>query len=155
MSESAEPTDATRPGLRKPLLIGGVAAVLLGAGGWFAVHAGLLGADAANSAPQANVANTAFVPIPAMVINLGPNSRHKHLRFSATLEVPRNQQGFVESLMPRVTDVLNSYLRAIETGTFEEPAALFRLRAQMLRRVQLVTAEDAVRDLLITEFVFN
>jgi flagellar FliL protein len=30
-----------------------------------------------------------------------------------------------------------------------------RLRAQMLRRIQVVTGEGRVRDLLITEFVLN
>ena len=37
----------------------------------------------------------------------------------------------------------------------EDPAALARLRAQMLRRIQVVTGEGQVRDLLITEFVLN
>ena len=57
--------------------------------------------------------------------------------------------------MPRVLDVLNTYLRAVEVRDLEEPAALARLRAQMLRRVQVVTGEGRVRDLLVTEFVLN
>ena len=58
-------------------------------------------------------------------------------------------------LMPRVLDVLNTYLRAVEVRDLEEPAALARLRAQMLRRIQVVTGEGRVRDLLIAEFVLN
>ena len=57
--------------------------------------------------------------------------------------------------MPRVLDVLNSYLRAVEVSDLEDPSALVRLRAQMLRRVQIVTGEGRVRDLLVTEFVLN
>jgi flagellar protein FliL len=57
--------------------------------------------------------------------------------------------------MPRIVDVLNGYLRAVEVREFEDPAALVRLRAQMLRRVQIVTGEGRVRDLLVTEFVLN
>ena len=57
--------------------------------------------------------------------------------------------------MPRILDVLNTYLRAVEVRDLEEPAALVRLRAQMLRRVQVVTGEGRVRDLLVTEFVMN
>ena len=52
-------------------------------------------------------------------------------------------------LMPRIQDVLNSYLRAVEVRQLEDPSALLRLRAQMLRRVQIVTGEGRVRDLLI------
>ena len=57
--------------------------------------------------------------------------------------------------MPRILDVMNSYLRAIDTGSLEDPAAMVRLRAQMLRRIQIVTGEGRVRDLLVTEFVLN
>ena len=57
--------------------------------------------------------------------------------------------------MPRIVDVLNTYLRAVEVRDLEEPAAMARLRAQMLRRVQVVTGEGRVRDLLVTEFVLN
>ena len=57
--------------------------------------------------------------------------------------------------MPRILDVLNTYLRAVEVRDLEQPASLARLRAQMLRRVQVVTGEGRVRDLLITEFVLN
>ena len=35
------------------------------------------------------------------------------------------------------------------------PEAEARLRAQMLRRIQVVTGEAQVRDLLVTEFVLN
>ncbi len=57
--------------------------------------------------------------------------------------------------MPRVIDVLNSYLRALETSDLADSTALVRLRAQMLRRVQIVTGGDRVHDLLIMEFVLN
>ena len=50
--------------------------------------------------------------------------------------------------MPRILDVLNSYLRAVELADLEDPSAMVRLRAQMLRRVQIVTGEGRVRDLL-------
>jgi flagellar FliL protein len=61
----------------------------------------------------------------------------------------------VAALMPRVLDVLNTYLRAVQARDIEDPAALARLRAQMLRRIQVVTGDGQVRDLLITEFVLN
>ena len=57
--------------------------------------------------------------------------------------------------MPRVLDVLNTYLRAVDVRDLEQPSAIPRLRAQMLRRIQVVTGPDRVRDLLITEFILN
>ena len=61
----------------------------------------------------------------------------------------------VSLLSPRVMDVLNSYLRVISITELSDPASLARLRAQMLRRIQIVTGEGRVRDLLVTQFVVN
>lgn len=61
----------------------------------------------------------------------------------------------VTGIKPRVVDVLNSYLRAVDVATLEDPTAMLRIKAQMLRRIQIVTGEGRVRDLLISEFVLN
>ena len=58
-------------------------------------------------------------------------------------------------LKPRILDVMNGYLRAVEVQELADPHALVRLRSQMLRRIQIVTGEGRVRDLLVTEFVLN
>ncbi len=97
----------------------------------------------------------AFVPLETMVISLGPDSGSEHLRFTAQLEVVDAAAADVTTLTPRILDVINSYLRAIDTASIEDPHAMARLRAQMLRRIQVVTGEGRVRDLLITEFVLN
>ena len=71
------------------------------------------------------------------------------------MEVKGGSEEEVTLLLPRVLDVLNGYLRAVDVRELESPSALIKLRAQMLRRVQLVTGEGQVRDLLIMEFVLN
>ena len=58
-------------------------------------------------------------------------------------------------LMPRVLDVINTYLRAVEVRQLEDPAALTLIRSHLLRRIQLVTGDGRVNDLLITEFIVN
>ncbi len=100
-------------------------------------------------------ADVAFVPMEPIAISLAPGASAKLLRFSGQLEVAPESAAEVAGLMPRVLDVLNTYLRAVDVQDLEEPAALVRLRAQMLRRVQVVTGEGKVRDLLITEFVLG
>ena len=151
--------DAAAKPSKKPLLIGLVLAVLLGAGGFYAAFSGMLpigqGDDQHVEEEVLPLPDVAFVPIEPLTISLGPESRNRHLRFSGQLEVPVNFEADVAKMMPRVLDVLNGYLRAVETRQFDEPAALIRLRAQMLRRVQIVVGEGRVRDLLVTEFVLN
>jgi len=144
----------------KGMMIGVVLAILLGGGGFYAVWSGLVLAppDQNEAPPVADVPgmpNIAFVPIAPFLVSIGPGANARHLRFQAQLEVGKAHVADVTMLLPRVVDVLNSYLRAIEPAELEQPGALTRLRAQMLRRAQLVTGEGRVRDLLIMEFVLN
>lgn len=147
--------DGKKTRSRLPLVLGGVLAVLLGAGGFFATYTGLIGGGESHAAMPKESETIAFVPIQPLVIPLGPQANARHLRFTGDLEVAKGGEGEILHLMPRILDVLNSYLRAVEVTEFNDPPALARLRAQMLRRVQIVTGEGRVRDLLITEFVLN
>ena len=158
---AAEAAPAPRPS-RKPLLIGAVLALLLGGGGFAAGYLGLLsglldgmGGEEAQAESSVLPADSVFLPIDPMIVSLGPLHDVRQLRVSATLEVPAERQAEVARLMPRLLDVLNGYLRAVEPEDFAAPGALIRIRAQMLRRLQVVAGEGRVRDLLLTEFVLN
>ena len=158
--EIAEAASAPKPRRKLGLLLGVVAACALGGGGFYAVYADFLDPgkllEHEAKATEAGIAgDVAFVALDPIMISLGPGAAAKHLRFAGQLEVaPANAAG-VTALMPRVLDVLNTYLRAVDVKDLEAPAALARLRAQMLRRIQVVTGEGMVRDLLVTEFVLN
>lgn len=97
----------------------------------------------------------AFVEVDPITISLSASQAVQHLRFRAQLEVNEDYEREVTAILPRVTDVMNSYLRALELDDLTGPLALARLRAQMLRRVQVVAGKGRVRDLLIMEFVLN
>lgn len=179
-TETAE-TETKAKSSKLPMIIGLFLAVAGGGGGFYAAQSGLLPfgdsghAGAANGAEHGdshaadaghgaagdghgagvNVADIAFVPIEPLLISLGPGATARHLRFKGQIETPKNYAAEVEALMPRIVDVLNSYLRAVEETDLEKPSALVRLRAQMLRRVQIVTGPGRVSDLLIMEFVLN
>lgn len=152
-----------------PMIIGLVLAIAGGGGGFFAVQSGILGSsDVESSHDSATdkamsedsvetkaLPDVSFIEVPQLVISLGPKAQANHLRFRASLEVPKEYATEVESILPRVQDVLNSYLRALEPRDLEAPGALIKLRGQMLRRVRLVAGEGRVRDLLVLEFVLN
>ena len=101
------------------------------------------------------IGDIAYVEIDPITISLTGSQSARHLRFRAQLEVNAEYEDDVMTIVPRVTDVMNSYLRALELHDLTGPLALARLRAQMLRRVQVVTGNGRVRDLLIMEFVLN
>jgi flagellar FliL protein len=160
MAEAEETEVPAVPARRsgKALLIGLGLALMLGGGGFYAAYSGLLplgGGQGHDAAHPAALGDVSFVALAPLLINLGPSGSNRHLRFTAQLEVAPGAARDVESLAPRILDVLNGYLRAVDQAELQEPAALIRLRAQMLRRVQIVVGEGRVRDLLVTEFVLN
>ncbi|MGR3461366.1 MAG: flagellar basal body-associated FliL family protein [Roseovarius sp.] len=169
--ETGEIANRTAPS-RLPLVIGLVLALAGGGGGFYAAQAGLLpfgpgtsgqldaavgGGEEAASPAEAVVdfGDLVYVPIEALVISFADGGRSRHLRFRAELEVPADAAAEVTRVMPRIVDVLNTYLRALRIADLEESAALPRLRAQMLRRVQVVVGAPRVNDLLVMEFVLN
>jgi flagellar protein FliL len=172
------PQEPGKPG-GKSLILALVLALAGAGGGFYAVGAGLIplgkyapsvdGMEAARDSTTGEVQaekkvpgeagkameGIAFVEVDPITISLNASQSVKHLRFRAQLEVNADYEREVSAMLPRVTDVLNSYLRALELADLTGPLALVRLRAQMLRRVQVITGKGRVRDLLIMEFVLN
>ena len=159
--------DATPKKRSRSLVLALVLALVLGGGGFYGVFSGLVplpgghggddhhaGAGDAH-APEIPYSQPAFVPLEPFIISLSETAAAKHLKVSLTVEVAPGTEEAVAAVVPRINDVLNTYLRAVDERDLEVPRAMTRLRAHMLRRVRLVTPPDAVRDLLFQEFVLN
>lgn len=146
---------------KMPLIIGLVLALVGGGGGFFAAYSGMILAPEDPAAAGAEVdemsplPDVKFVEVQPLTITIATNPKPRHLRFRSQLEVPTAYKEEVELVLPRVVDVFNTYLRALRIEDIEDPSALTRLRSQMLRRVNIVTGEGRVNDLLIMEFVIN
>jgi flagellar FliL protein len=157
-----------KKGLLVPLLLGVILAAVGGGCGFWAVTQGPFAPEAA---PEAHAddgeehhdddyvdmapTDVSFIELETLVISLGAAESNRNLIFSASLEVRPEYLEEVTRLTPRVLDVLNSYLRVISVSELSEPTSLARLRAQMLRRIQVVTGTGRVRDLLVTQLLVN
>ncbi len=159
MSDEEELADGeAAPKKKKGGLVIGLVLALVGGGGAFAFTSGMLGGGDSADAPAArsNISDDlAFVSVEPMTVSVGQPSDRRHLRFRAELEVGADGKGDVEKLLPRVVDVLNTYLQSLTIAEIEDPSALLTLRSQMRRRVDLVVGGDRVHDLLVMEFVLN
>lgn len=157
-TDPEEGEEAPKKKSKMPLIIGLVLAIAGGAGGFFLGSSGILGGG---SAPEpavmddAALKDTSFVTVDPLIVSIVRPDRVAQLRLILALEVESPYAADVENAMPRLKDVLNSYLRAVDPAEFDGSGALVRLRAQMLRRVQIVIGNDAVHDLLVQEFVVN
>jgi len=162
MSDAAADAPVDSGKSRKlPLVLSLILAVAGAVGGYFAVSSGVFpiaktgeSHDPPSEKPMA-LADTDFVEIDPIMISLSGNDHVRHLRFRSQLEVEAAYADDVQHILPRIVDVMNGYLRALDIGDFEDPVALTRLRAQILRRVQVVAGKGRVRDLLVMEFVLN
>lgn len=175
MSEASATADdaPVQKGKARPLLAVLIAAGLAGGGGFFAVYSGTLdvpylgkllgraapgqgdshggGADSEHAAAPP----PAFIALEPLIISLGPDSKSAHLKATLTIEAAAGRAAEIEAVKPRLVDMLNGFLRAVDERDFASPHSMERLRAQMLRRVRLVSPPGAVQDLLIQEFVLN
>lgn len=163
--ETVETDEAPKKASKLPLILGLVLALVGGGGGFYAVYSGMiLGSDSSHAEEEKAhvevveskpIDDVGYVGMDPFIVSLTNGGGADYLRFRAQLEVPSTHQEEVERVLPRVVDVLNGYLRALSTADIESPDALVKLRSQMLRRVQIVTGQERVSDLLVMEFVLN
>ena len=164
MTAEADPEEVPQKASKLPLILGFVLALVGGGIGFFVVSKGLIGQSTDQAEPEeeysdkkevAELPPIAFIPLDPMLVSLPKGTPQSVLRFTAQLEVSPDYQEEVAAIKPRIVDVLNGYLRAVSIEELNDPTILGRLRSQMLRRVQIVTGEGRVRDLLIMEFVLD
>ncbi|MCA8928244.1 MAG: flagellar basal body-associated FliL family protein [Alphaproteobacteria bacterium] len=99
--------------------------------------------------------NIAYYHLPELVIPLGKTAYSRYLRTKIYLETNQNQEQIIRNTEPRIMDTLNVFLRSVDERDVSSVLAMETLRAEMLRRVQLVTGEDAVHAVLIGEFLLR
>ena len=165
MAESEDSAaEQEAPAKRGMGLIGwGITAVLalgLGGGAFFAMHSGLVdGLLHAEETPHAEegteTAKEHYLELDPLMISVGGANSVKQLRFRAFLQLADEAQTDVAALQPRILDIFATYLRAVSVDRLEDPTGLLHLRAQLLRRGQLLAGRDAVEDLLIIDFVIT
>jgi len=99
--------------------------------------------------------NVFFVTMPEMLVNIGgPDGRPAFLKLKLTIEAP-NQEAVttLTSQLPRVSDEFNGFLRELRTDDLAGSAGAYRLRLELLRRVNLAIAPAQVNAVLIEEMM--
>lgn len=135
-------------GLNKFILIGIVAALALGAGGYFFLLKG-------HKSEVAAAQKVLFYDLPDMTVNLSASpDRPQYLRVKVTLEVDNAHViDAIKPVMPRVIDTFQTHLRELRVTDLEGSAGLFRLRDELTRRVNLAIAPNRIRAVLFRELV--
>jgi len=99
--------------------------------------------------------NVVFVALPEMLVNItGPDGRPAYLKLKLTLEAPNDET--VTALtehVPRISDQFNGFLREMRTDDLAGSAGAYRLRLELLRRVNLTIAPLQINAVLIEEML--
>ncbi len=149
---------------RRPLIISLILFLVAAGGGFYATSSGqlslasILGDSKDSTEKQAKVAAApalAFLPVGEIVVPLGPDAQAKYLLFTSEIEVSSEDTEQLQSMLPRIRDLFNTYLRAVEARDLEQPDATMRLRDQLLRRLRAITAPLSPRDILFTSFILR
>lgn len=136
------------------IIIGGVVGILLlgTAGAYFA---GLFGGG--DSTPVAEAAEEEIIPeeiiyfdFPQILVNLNePGRKGKFLKLTVVFELASEEDiPLVEKLEPRIIDQFQMYLRELRFEDLQGSEGMYRLKEELLRRVNSEVGKDKVRDIL-------
>ena len=94
-----------------------------------------------------------YFAVPELLVNLTKSSGKKKvapfLRLSLKLELPdKESEKIMQAVLPRVIDQFQIYLRQLRVEDIEGSAGIQRLREELLRRANEVSAPVKVGDVL-------
>jgi flagellar FliL protein len=145
----------------KKIVIIAIAAVLVlggGAGGYFFFFASEEVVDEelmAENTPA--VEEVFFYDLPDMLVNLNTGGRKaSYLKVSVALEVASQSViPEIESKLPRIIDNFQVYLRELRVEDLDGSAGMFRLKEELLRRVNASVSPVQVNDILFKEMLIQ
>ena len=96
-----------------------------------------------------------FYELPEFLVNLSTNTgRVSFLKMRVTLEVKdQNAVAMIEAHKPRIMDTFNTYLRELRASDVQGSAGIYRLRDELMTRINGTVQEGLVKDILFSEIV--
>lgn len=150
----------------KRLIIFAVAILLLVIGGGVgaAFMLGLFGGEPPPVAEEGAVQDVApiqqasrafFFEVPDLIVNLNTSGRKStFLKIKIALELEGSQDvDRINDVLPRIVDNFQVYLRELRVDDLNGSAGMYRLREELLRRVNLAARPVKVRDVLFKEML--
>ncbi len=98
-----------------------------------------------------------YLALAPMNVSLNPGGRRQqYLKMQLTLELAKvEDQPAVEAVMPRIVDNFQVFLRELRVEELQGSEGVYRIREELLARVNKATAPVQVRDVLFQEIVIQ
>lgn len=144
---------------KKALLIIAALAVVIGGGLAGAHYGGFIGEPGTAEASREDDAapEPVYYELPEFVVNLNTGGRRTtFLKLRASLQLDSAQSvPHVGERLPLIVDHFQIYLRELRPEDLVGSAGTYRLREELLKRVQLTLAPISVMDVVFAEILVN
>lgn len=146
-------------GRKKLIIIAGGAVVLLLALGGGAYFFGLLDRFVGHKAPVVEAVQppkpAVFFDLPDLLVNLnGAGRKASFLKLSVSLELDKQEDvPRLQSVLPRIIDNFQVYLRELRVEDLRGSGGIYRLREELLTRVNAAASPVKVTDVLFKEML--
>jgi len=163
--DSAEEGDDSSGGGKKVLIIIGVVILLVVGGIGAAYFTGLLdpviamivGEEEVEQGEEQIVStgDAVFYDLQEIIVNLNTGGRKSSfLKIRISLELANEEDvQRIESVMPRIVDNFQTYLRELRIDDLKGSSGMYRLREELLARVSVAAAPAKVNDVLFKEML--
>jgi len=95
-----------------------------------------------------------FYELPEMLVNLNPGSgrRAAHMKIKVRLELASAlDTPKIEAMLPRIVDSFQVYLRELRVEDLQGAAGMYRLREELMMRVNRVASPAKINDVLFQD----
>jgi flagellar FliL protein len=97
--------------------------------------------------------NSAFFALPDLIVNLSSETGARFLKLRVQFEI--KDEAAIETVTPRVIDQFQTYLREMRVEDLRGSAGIYRLRQELLYRVNVAAHPIEVRDVLFQEMLIQ
>ena len=135
------------------LAIGGIAAAYFT--GLLQPIIELITGEEATEEEKVDKENAVFFPLEELIVNLNAGGRKStFLKIRISLELADGGDiSRIESVMPRIMDNFQVYLRELRIEDLKGSAGMYRLREELLTRVNAAAAPAKIQDVLFKEIL--
>ncbi len=132
--------------------------LLFGGGGTAAYFGGLLGpllGEGSDEASKREAKPVIYYDLPELLVNLNSvGKRNSFLRLKVSLEIEdADAVERLDLLLPRIIDNFQVYLRELRLDDLNGSAGLFRLKEELLLRVNAAVTPVRINDVLFREMI--
>lgn len=137
-----------------------VVLLLVVAGLWFSgILPNMLGMNkpVEHAEESAKPVPPSYIDVPEMVANLNStNHKPSYVKLIARIEVPKpDDVEKVKAALPRLQDMMQTYLREMRPEELRGSAGTYRLREELLVRANAAVAPSKISDVLFTQMLIQ